>query len=60
MDGKILIMKICNSVGFYEKEETVMRVVNLENENRKFVKSVDNFHVLVYTGYQRIPYECDK
>lgn len=48
MDGKILIMKICNSVGFYEKEETVMRVVNLENENRKFVKSVDNFHVLEY------------
>lgn len=41
-------MKICNPVGFYEKEETVMRVVNLENENRKFVKSVDNFHVLEY------------
>lgn len=25
-----------------------MRIVNLENENRKFVKTVDNFHVLEY------------
>lgn len=25
-----------------------MRVLNLENENRKFVKTIDNFHVLEY------------
>ena len=25
-----------------------MRIVNLENENRKFIKTVDNFHVLEY------------
>lgn len=25
-----------------------MRIVNLENENRKFIKTVDNFHVLKY------------
>ena len=25
-----------------------MRLVNLENENRKFIKTVDNFHVLEY------------
>ncbi len=25
-----------------------MRVVNMENENRKFVKTIDNFHVLEY------------
>ena len=25
-----------------------MRIVNLENDNRKFIKSVDNFHVLEY------------
>lgn len=25
-----------------------MRVINLENENRKFVKNIDNFHVLEY------------
>ncbi len=25
-----------------------MRIVNLENENRKFIKAVDNFHVLEY------------
>lgn len=25
-----------------------MRIVNLENENRKYVKTVDNFHVLEY------------
>ena len=25
-----------------------MRVMNLENENRKFVKTIDNFHVLEY------------
>lgn len=25
-----------------------MRIVNLENENRKFVKTIDNFHVLEY------------
>lgn len=25
-----------------------MRIVNLENENRKYIKSVDNFHVLEY------------
>ena len=25
-----------------------MRIVNLENENRKFIKTVDNFHILEY------------
>ena len=25
-----------------------MRIINLENENRKFVKTIDNFHVLEY------------
>lgn len=25
-----------------------MRIINLENENRKFIKTVDNFHVLEY------------
>ena len=25
-----------------------MRIVNIENENRKFIKTVDNFHVLEY------------
>ena len=25
-----------------------MRIVNLENENRKFIKTLDNFHVLEY------------
>lgn len=25
-----------------------MRIMNLENENRKFIKTVDNFHVLEY------------
>ena len=25
-----------------------MKIVNLENENRKFVKTVNNFHVLEY------------
>ena len=25
-----------------------MRIVNLENDNRKFIKTVDNFHVLEY------------
>ena len=30
------------------EEKTIMRIVNLENENRKFIKTVDNFHVLEY------------
>lgn len=30
------------------EEKTVMRIMNLENENRKFIKTVDNFHVLEY------------
>lgn len=25
-----------------------MRILNLENENRKIVKSIDNFHILEY------------
>ena len=25
-----------------------MKIVNLENENRKFIKTVNNFHVLEY------------
>ena len=25
-----------------------MRIVNLENDNRKFIKTVDNFHILEY------------
>ena len=30
------------------EEKTIMRIVNLENENRKFIKTLDNFHVLEY------------
>ena len=32
-----------------------MKIQNLQNENRKFIKSIDNFHVLdgIYTGCQR-------
>ena len=26
-----------------------MKIQNLQNENRKFIKSIDNFHVLEYT-----------
>ena len=25
-----------------------MKILNLQNDNRKFVKSIDNFHVLEY------------
>ena len=30
------------------KEKNIMKIRNLENENRKVIKSVDNFHVLEY------------
>lgn len=33
---------------FSGKDEN-MRIINLQNENRRFVKSVENFHVLEYT-----------
>ena len=35
-------------MGVKREEKTIMRIVNLENENRKFIKTVDNFHVLEY------------
>ena len=31
-----------------------MRIVNLENNNRKIISTINNFHVL---EYQRISYE---
>lgn len=32
-----------------KEEAEAMRIGNLQNENRKFIKSIDNFHVLEYT-----------
>lgn len=30
------------------KEDLSMRIENLQNQNRQFIKSMDNFHVLEY------------
>lgn len=32
-----------------KEEVAAMKIQNLQNENRKFIKSIDNFHVLEYT-----------
>ena len=33
-----------------------MKILNLENENRKFTKSIENFHVMEYL--QRLADDC--
>ena len=35
-------------IHFISEWEVPMKIVNLENENRKFIKTVNNFHVLEY------------
>ena len=36
-----------------------MKILNLENENRKFTKSIENFHVMEYLqGFQRLADDC--
>lgn len=35
-------------IHFVSDWEVLMKIVNLENENRKFIKTINNFHVLEY------------